>query len=179
MKKKSKQTSTQVVKLKKDDLLDELLNSLNDKHWDIICKLLGREISESKTTRKNLLGKLFKKTIKVSSRKGKARELQNWACEQISKLVDIPWGTEDDYEIRPRQMGMNGPDAILSPRVRSFFPLTPECKNQESWNLTSYIQQAKTNCYSDTDWLLLLSKNNHEEIAILDALVLFKLLKGK
>jgi len=175
--KKSKQISTQAVKLKKDDLLDELLDSLNDKHWEIICKLLGREISESKTTRKNLLGKLFKKTIKVSSRKGKARILQDWSCEQISKLVDIPWGTEDDFEIRPRPMGQNGPDVVMTPRVRKKFPLTPECKNQESWNLTSYIQQAKTNCYPDTDWLLILSKNNHEEIVVLNGLTLFKLLK--
>jgi hypothetical protein len=161
--------------LKKDDLLDELLNSLDDKHWETICKLLGREISESKTTRKNLLGKLFKKTIKVSSRKGRGRDLQNWVAEQISILTDTPWGK--DEEITSREMGQSGDDVRISPRIRRLFNFCVECKNCETWNLGAFVEQSKRNCLQDSNWIVFLKKNGMEELAVLDARAFFSIMK--
>jgi hypothetical protein len=163
---------------KKNELILSLFSSLDDKHWDIISQLLGREIKPNEITRKNLLSKLFKKTIITSSRKGKARLLQNWTAEKISDITGIPWGTDDDSEIRPRAMGQRGPDVQMSPRVREKFPLTPECKNQESWKIAEYVQQAKTNCYPNTDFLVIFTKNGYENLALLNAEIFFNLMKG-
>jgi len=165
-------------KIKKSDLIDQLVKSLDDRHWDLFSQLVGRELNRAPTSKANFLNSLFKKTIAVSSRKGKGRSLQKWTCEKISELTGIPWGNEDDCEITSRPMGQQGPDVILSPRVRQLFALTPECKNQETWKLESYIKQAKANCYPDTDWLVIMTKNGHEEVVVLDGNSFFKLLKG-
>lgn len=116
---------------------------------------------------------------KISSRKAKGRSLQKWVCEQISKLLDTPWGRGDDMEISPRPMGQPGPDVVMSKQVREKFPLTCECKNQESWNIISFIEQAKTNIYPNTDWLLIIKKNKIKPLVVLDAEVFFRLLYTK
>lgn len=162
---------------KKDVLVSSLVDSLNEKQWNLISQLLGREIAP--TARNNLISKLFKKTIKRSSAKGKARNLQKWVCEQVSKLTGLAWGKDDDCEIRSRPMGQTGPDVIMSPKVRNLFPYTIECKNQETWNVVSYITQAKDNCYPETSWLVIMSRNGLEPVAVLDAKVFFDAVRKK
>ena len=164
-------------KLKKGDLIDSLIDIIDDRHWDIISQLVGRSLDRSPKAKRNFLSKTFKKTIGISSRKGKARTLQKWVCEQISELTGIPWGKDEEIESRP--MGSSGPDIIMSKRVRGLFSYSIECKNQETWKIENYIKQAKSNCYPDTDWLLVVSKNDHEELVIMNALSFFKYLKAK
>lgn len=124
-----------------------------------------------------------KKIIKVASRKAKARILQNWTCEQVSKATQIPWGKIDDAEIKPRPMGQSGADVILSSRARKAFPFTVECKNQLKWNILAWIEQVKANLYPDTDWLLVLKrsgpkkKDQTKEVVVLDAEVFFEMIK--
>jgi len=166
-----------MTKIKKSDLIDELLIILDDRHWDLFSRLVGRDLNRTQTSRANFLKGKFKKTIGISSRKGKARELQKFVANEISKLTGIPCGK--DEEITSREMGQGGVDVRLSKRVLGLFPFSIECKNQEQWSIPSWIEQAKKNQLPDTNWLLIITKNDHEEICILDAKVFFSLLKDK
>ncbi len=116
-----------------------------------------------------------KKPISIASRKAKARTLQKWVAEQISILVNLP--LEKDGEIVSREMGQSGVDVRLSREALKLFPYSVECKNTETWALPAAIKQAKDNQLPDTNWLLFLKKNRHEEIVVLDAKVFFGLLK--
>jgi hypothetical protein len=164
-------------KIKKSDLIDQLIDALDESHWDLISNLLGREISGTHKSRASFLSKIFKKTIGVSSRKSKGRELQKFIAEEISKLTGIPCGK--DEEITSREMGQSGTDIRLSKRALKKFAYSVECKNCESWSVSAWISQAKKNQLPDTDWLLFITKNGHEEICVLDAKTFFSILKSK
>jgi hypothetical protein len=164
-------------KVKKSDLIDQLINALDQRHWDLISNLLGREISGTHKSRANFLSKIFKRTIGVSSRKSKGRGLQQFVANEISKLIGIPCGK--DEAIESRGGGQCGTDVRLSKEALKLFSYSVECKNCETWSLPAFIAQAKRNQLPDTDWLVFLSKNNHEEICVLDAKVFFSILKGK
>lgn len=116
-----------------------------------------------------------KKTISISSRKAKARVLQNWIAEQISKLFDIPWGGTEDFLIEPRKMGQPGVDVILKGEVAKKFPFSIEAKNCEAWRVQGDIEQAKKNEKKNTFWLLFYKKNNAKPVVLLDAEVFFGL----
>jgi len=51
------------------------------------------------------------------------------------------------------------------------------CKNCEQWGVAKFIEQAKDNQSEETDWLVIMKKNNHEEVVVIDAKVFFNLLK--
>lgn len=115
--------------------------------------------------------------IKPSSAKAKGRELQQWTCQKISDLLDIPWGK--DELIASREMGQSGTDVRLIGEVQEKFPFSVECKNQETWAIPQWIKQAQANQKKDTSWLLICKKNRGKPIAIMDADVFFSLLKKK
>lgn len=130
----------------------------------------GKNIS--KETIKSLLSYVEKdlKPIKPRSAKNKGKGFQNMICEMISKALQIPWGTNEDFDIQSRQMGQRGVDVILLNKARQKFPFSIECKNTESFSLISTIHQAKENIKPDTDWIIFYkSKKLSEPIAILDA----------
>ena len=112
--------------------------------------------------------------IKTKSAKAKGRRLQNWICEQISKLIGYEWGK--DEPIAPREMGQSGVDVRLVGDARDAFPWSIEAKYQEKWNIPEWIQQAKKNRLPRTDWLLVVKKNRIDPIVILDAEVFFEIL---
>lgn len=116
-----------------------------------------------------------KKSISIASRKAKARTAQNWVAKQISELLDIPWGV--DTSIEPRRMGQPGVDIRLDEITKPLFNWSLEVKNSEVWNLPAAIKQVKENQMEETDWLVILKKNNHEYVAVLSAEVFFDLLK--
>ena len=126
-------------------------------------------MSTKKTTTKK------KKGISVAARKAKGRRLQQWTCQQISNLLGIPWGYEE--AIRPALMGESGVDVKLVGEAKKRFPFAVECKNCEQWGVAKFIEQAKENQGEDTDWLVVMKKNNHEEVVVLDAKLFFKILK--
>ena len=115
-------------------------------------------------------------TIKVSSAKAKGRRLQQWCCEQISRITDTPWGK--DEEIASREMGQSGTDVRLSRRLRKLFPFSVECKWQESWSVPAFIRQAKENRYDGTDWLLVLRRSRQRPVAVIDAELFFWLVEN-
>ena len=118
-----------------------------------------------------------KQRISVSSAKAKARRLQNWAAEKISGLLGLPWGY--DEMIAPREMGQSGVDVRLVGEALDRFPWSVECKNQETWSVHSWIEQAQKNVIPDTQWLLICARNNKKPVVILDGEVFFQLLSLK
>lgn len=114
-----------------------------------------------------------KKTIGISSRKGKARELQKWVCKKISAITDIPWGKDEDIE--SREMGQSGVDVKLRGEAAKLFRFSIECKRQEQWSVSAWIEQTKENQKKDTDWLLFCKRNHENPVVIMDAEAFFKI----
>ena len=101
-------------------------------------------------------------TIKANKQKG--RRLQQWVVSKL--LLLLPGVKPDDVVSRP--MGSNGEDIMLSPYARKLFPYSIECKNQEKLNLWSAWNQTEKNS-SDFQPVLIVSKNKHRPLAVVDA----------
>lgn len=114
-------------------------------------------------------------SIKISSRKSKARRLQDLTASKVSECIGLPWGK--DQPIEPRQMGGSGVDLRLDREAIKKFPFSVECKNQENWSVPAWIDQAKSNILPNTDWLLICSKNRFTPVVILDLDAFLKLIK--
>ncbi len=113
--------------------------------------------------------------ISVASRKAKGRRLQQWVARKISELTGFECGV--DCEIESRPMGQNGPDIRLEKKVLAVFPFSVECKSQETWSISSWIDQASKNIYPNTNWLLVMKKNKQKPYILLEADLFFDLLK--
>lgn len=111
--------------------------------------------------------------MKTRSAKNKGARLQKWVAEKISKLLGIPCGK--DELISSREMGISGTDVRLIGKAKRLFKYSIECKNQETWSLPVWIKQAKSNQEKGTGWLLVVKKNHHEPIVVMDAEVFFKI----
>lgn len=99
------------------------------------------------------------KKIKVSSAKGKGRNLQYWVCERIAKIFGIKFVQSDDNcLIQSRPMGQHSVDIILRGELRKKFPFSIECKCQENLFLPEWIRQARENVLPDTHWMLIFKK---------------------
>ena len=111
--------------------------------------------------------------MKPSSCKAKGRKLQQYIAEQISNILDIPWGK--DELIRSREMAQSGVDVVLLGRAREKFPWSVECKNTEKLNLWDAIRQARDNQQDGTDWMLCVKKNHESPVVVIDSMIFFKL----
>jgi hypothetical protein len=114
---------------------------------------------------------LAKKRITTASAKAKGRRLQQWVARKVSEITGIECGK--DCLIESREMGQTGSDLKLYSIAKEKFPFSVECKNAESWAIPMWIKQAKENQTEDSDWLLVVKRNNHEEIVVMDAEVFF------
>ena len=114
--------------------------------------------------------------ISVAARKAKGRKLQQWVCEMLSKLFQIPWGSEDDKLISSRPMSHAGTDIILRGEAANRIPFSIECKHHERWRIDEFVEQARKNESDGKDWLLILKKNNIKPVAVLDADVLLQII---
>lgn len=108
-----------------------------------------------------------KKRMRAASMKAKGRALQQWVCEKISEVTNFQFGKDQPIESRP--MGHNGVDVRMETSVLDLFPFSVECKNQEAWNIPSWVRQAKDNQVAGTSWLLVVKKNREKPIIIMDA----------
>jgi len=117
----------------------------------------------------------MKKRISVQSAKAKGRRLQQWMMRKISELTGIPCGK--DELIASREMGQSGTDVRLIGKAQKMFPWAVECKYQETWSIPKWIVQAKENQKKGTNWMLVVKRNQHEPIIILDADIFFSLLQ--
>lgn len=121
---------------------------------------------------KGLLNKLKKslKPIKISSRKGKGRNLQQQVCKDIARIFNVEYNQQDDNcLIHSREMGQQGKDIILRGIIQERLPISIECKSTEKLNLYKAIEQAKSNMSEDDKaWLVVHKKKNSKPIAIMD-----------
>lgn len=111
--------------------------------------------------------------MKTSSCKNKGRRLQQWIVKRISEAINISYGKDQDIESRP--MGLSGSDVILHGKAKDLFLFDVEAKNCENWSFPKWIKQAKSNQTKGMSWLLIVKKNHHEPIAVMDAEVFFKI----
>lgn len=107
----------------------------------------------------------------VAARKAKGRKLQMWVREQLLAL--FPELHDDDITSTP--MGVTGADLQLSPAARKLFPFDVECKNQEAVNVWKAYEQAGNGKHIP---LVIIKKNRHKPLAVLDALTLLKILEN-
>jgi hypothetical protein len=115
------------------------------------------------------------KTIKISSRKGKGRNLQITVAEGISEITGIPYiQSSDTCDIHSREMGLSGNDIILRGEALKKFPFSVECKCTESLNLTDTYEQVKANCSPNTDWLIVHKRKAIPEILVILSWEAFK-----
>ena len=122
-------------------------------------KLLNKE-ADSKV-KKSLLTKLknAQKKIKVSSAKGKGRNLQYWVCERLASMFNVDYVQSDDNcLIQSRPMGQHGTDIILRGKVYDAFPFDIECKACETLSIPDWVRQSKANTKKDRDWMLVFKK---------------------
>jgi hypothetical protein len=119
--------------------------------------------------------KFKKKRISVGSAKAKGRELQKWVCQKISDLTSFPWGKDQPIESRP--MGQSGVDVRLEKSVLKLFPFSVESKRWENWSVPSWIEQARKNQLSNTDWLVIMRKSHKPPVIVMDGEAFFRLLE--
>lgn len=106
--------------------------------------------------------------ITVASAKAKGRNLQQWVCDRIATITGLPYNQQDDNcDIHSREMGQAGIDVILRGEARKRFPFSVECKASESLDIKGTVEQAKSNVYPGTDWLIV-----HRKKAIPDVLAI-------
>lgn len=101
--------------------------------------------------------------ITPQAAKSKGRRLQKWVRDRL--LVQFPELEEDD--VRSTSMGAGGEDVLLSPKARSYFPYSIECKNTERPQLWASYEQAKANCGGHQP-LVVMKKNGEQPLAIVD-----------
>lgn len=151
---------------KEKTLLKECLeNELNS----MKVSLFGQdmELTKERDKREKNIQKLIKKIIrsetpiKVSSRKGKGRNLQYFVCERIASLFGIKFDqNDDDCPIHSREMGQHGTDVITRGKVKKLFPFSVECKSCENLQIPQWIEQARNNVEKNKSWLLVVKKKS-------------------
>ncbi len=103
--------------------------------------------------------------MKPSSCKDKGRRLQqtvvNWILDRFTGL--------DPDDVTSRSMGCGGEDVLLSTKARGKFPFSIECKNTERLNLYKAYSQCIDNSKELHEPLLIVKKNHHKPLAVIDA----------
>ncbi len=76
----------------------------------------------------------------TQSRKSRGRRLQQYVRDTIKSHFKL-----NDDDIYSRSMGASGTDVYMSDVGYTHCPLAIECKNQESLNIWSALEQSETN----------------------------------
>ena len=113
--------------------------------------------------------------MRPQSAKAKGRRLQQWVGKQISKLIDRPFGP--DEEIASREMSQSGTDIRLVGKAKKLFKYDIECKNCEKWSIFKWIEQAKSNTDKGRDWLIVAKRNRMDPVVMMDWKAFVKLFK--
>lgn len=111
--------------------------------------------------------------MKPQSSKAKGRRFQQDIASDIRSAFQIE--TPDAVSTA---MGQAGTDIKLSTAARHKFPFAVECKCVERLNVWESWQQAETNGIKEQLFpLLLIRKNNHKPLAVLDWDLLLEILR--
>ena len=109
--------------------------------------------------------------MKSRSAKNKGKRLQN----NVRDLILEKFNQLEPDDVRSITMGDSGEDILLSPAARRLFPFSVECKNQESLNIWSAIEQAENNSGNHIP-LVIFKRNRTKTYAVLEFDKLLKLL---
>ena len=101
--------------------------------------------------------------MKPQSAKAKGRRLQ----QQFRELLIEELGVHPE-DIESRSMGAGGEDLIMARAAREKFPYSIECKNVEKLNVWEAYKQAEENS-KDYEPVVVMKKNNHKTLVVLDA----------
>ena len=110
--------------------------------------------------------------MKPQSAKAKGRRLQ----QQFRELLIEELGIHPE-DIESRSMGAGGEDLIMARAAREKFPYSIECKNVEKLNVWEAYKQASENS-KDYEPLVVMKKNNHKTLVVLDAESFVKIFKN-
>ena len=110
--------------------------------------------------------------MRPQSAKAKGRRLQ----QQFRELLIEELGIHPE-DIESRSMGAGGEDLIMARAAREKFPYSIECKNVEKLNVWEAYKQASENS-KDYEPLVVMKKNNHKTLVVLDAESFVKLFKS-
>ena len=101
--------------------------------------------------------------MKTSSAKQKGRKLQQWMRDLLIKKLDV-----HPEDIESRSMGSQGEDLIMARAAREKFPLSIECKNQESVNVWKSYEQAVENS-GEYEPVVVIKRNKSKPLVVIDA----------
>ena len=101
--------------------------------------------------------------MKTRSAKNKGKRLQN----DVRDLILETFTELEPDDVRSTTMGESGEDILLSPAARKHIPYSFECKNQESLNIWSSLQQAEENS-GDYDPVLIFKRNRSKTYAVIN-----------
>ena len=101
--------------------------------------------------------------MKTSSAKQKGRKLQQWMRDLLIKKLDV-----HPEDIESRSMGSQGEDLIMARAAREKFPLSIECKNQESVNVWKSYEQAAENS-GEYEPVVVIKRNKSKPLIVIDA----------
>ena len=107
--------------------------------------------------------------MRPQSAKAKGRRLQ----QQFRELLIEQLGIHPE-DIENRSMGAGGEDLIMARAAREKFPYSIECKNVEKLNVCEAYKQASENS-KDYEPIVVMKKNNHKTLIVLDAEKFLKL----
>ena len=101
--------------------------------------------------------------MKPQSAKSKGRKFQQWVRDLLIEKLDI-----HPEDIESRSMGAAGEDIMMARSARNIFPLSIECKNQQSVNIWKSYEQAEENS-GDYEPIVVLKRNQSKPLVLVDA----------
>ena len=101
--------------------------------------------------------------MKTSSAKQKGRKLQQWMRDLLIEKLGV-----HPEDIESRSMGSQGEDLIMARAAREKFPLSIECKNQESVNVWKSYEQAAENS-GEYEPVVVIKRNKSKPLVVIDA----------
>jgi hypothetical protein len=104
--------------------------------------------------------------LKPSSAKQKGRLFQQQIAKDLAEAIGLEHGK--DKAVESRGMGQTGTDIRLDAEALSRAKFSIECKCTERLDLWGAIRQAKANQIEGTDWLVVVRKNRHEPVVIMN-----------
>lgn len=111
----------------------------------------------------------------TQSRKARGRILQQWIRDKLLLFSGPTRVTLEPADVTSRSMGAQGTDVLLSPKAKELYPISIEAKNQQAVNVWAGYEQACENCEKGTEPLLIIKRNLHKPLAVIDAEYLIKL----
>ena len=112
--------------------------------------------------------------ITPQSAKAKGRRHQQFVREKILALFPKKLLPDD---VRSTSMGAGGEDIQLSPAARRLFNYSVECKAYKSFAIYKVVDQAKENCPSGAEPMVVIKADHKKPLVVLDADHFFKLLR--